>query len=163
MTALTEGTLLWEPPETLKRESILQSYMRWLDDRKGLRFDSYAPLWDWSVANVAPFWESIWQFFDVRASQPYTQALADRSMPGAQWFEDAQLNYAEHVFRNASAERPALIFQSELQPLVEITWAELEQQVTAAAAALRTMGVGRGDRVVAYVPNMTAAAGAVMG
>jgi acetoacetyl-CoA synthetase len=162
MTALAEGTLLWEPDEALKRDSNMRAYMRWLEQRKGLRFDEYAPLWEWSVANVGLFWETIWQFFEVRASAPYTAALADRAMPGARWFEGARLNYAEHVFRNAAPERPALAFQSEREPLAEISWAELERDVASVAAALREMGVRRGDRVVAYLPNIPQAVVALL-
>jgi len=132
--------------------------MRWLAEQKGRGFDDYAALWDWSVSEVEQFWESIWQFFDVRASAPYAQALVDRRMPGAQWFGGARLNFAEHVFRSASPERPAIVFQSEIRPLAEISWAELERGVASVAAGLRAMGVGRGDRVVAYLPNIPAAA-----
>jgi acetoacetyl-CoA synthetase len=158
MTTVSEGTVLWEPRDSLKRSSTIQTYMRWLEDRKGLRFDRYGPLWEWSVGDVEQFWESIWEFFDLRASQPYAEVLPERRMPGAQWFAGAQLNYAEHVFRNASPERPAMLFQSELQPLVEVPWADLERKVAAVAAALRANGVQRGDRVVAYVPNIPEAA-----
>src|SRR5207302_8326856 len=80
--------------------------------------------------------------------------LVERKMPGAQWFPGAELNYAEHVFRNASTTRPALLFQSERHPLSEVSWAELRQKVGAVANALRAMGVQRGDRVVAYMPNI---------
>lgn len=75
-------------------------------------------------------------------------------MPGAQWFPGAKLNYAEHVFRNATVDRPALLFRSERHPLVEVSWDELRYKVGAVAHALRKMGVQRGDRVVAYMPNM---------
>jgi acetoacetyl-CoA synthetase len=154
MTEISEGALLWEPPESLVRASNVADYMRWLEQHKGLHFGDYAALWAWSVANVGVFWETIWQFFEVRASAPYAQPLGKRSMPGAQWFAGARLNYAEHMFRHAVPERPALIFQSERQPLTEVSWAELECQVAAVAAALREMGVGAGDRVVAYMPNI---------
>src|SRR5207237_2699739 len=82
------------------------------------------------------------------------RVLADRSMPGARWFEGAQINYAQNVFRHASAERPALVYQSETRPLAEMSWAELESQVASVAATLRSMGVKPGDRVVAYMPNI---------
>ena len=75
-------------------------------------------------------------------------------MPGAKWFTGAQLNFAEHVFRNATAARPAIVFQSELRPLSEMSWAELERQAGCVAAWLRAMGVKPGDRVVAYMPNI---------
>jgi len=75
-------------------------------------------------------------------------------MPGAQWFAGARLNYAEHIFRNRAADRPAILFQSETQSLTAVAWDELERQVASVAAALRAMGVAKGDRVVAYVPNI---------
>src|SRR5262245_21156291 len=141
MTSVAEGTLLCEPSEDLKRGSILHTYMGWLAEHKGLRFDSYTQLWEWSVAQIEDFWASIWDFFQVQASQPYTQVLADRAMPGARWFEGARLNYTEHVFRNRSEARPAILFLSETQPLTALAWDELERQVASVAAALRTMGV----------------------
>ena len=97
---------MWEPPEDLKRASTLQAYIDWLAVHKQRSFDSYAALWAWSVADIEGFWESIWEFFEMRAATPYTQVLAERTMPGAQWFAGATLNYAEHVFRHALA-RPA--------------------------------------------------------
>ncbi len=144
MTSITEGTLLWQPSAQQMRDSRMQAYIDWLAAHKGLRFDGYAPLWEWSAAQPGDFWQSIWEFFDIRASTQPAQALLDRDMPGARWFEGARLNYAEHAFRNRSAERPALVFQSELQPLVEISWDELERQVAAVAAGLRAMGAQYG-------------------
>jgi acetoacetyl-CoA synthetase len=158
MSAIDEGAVLWEPSAAFQQQSELRRYMRWLAERKGLNFSSYAELWEWSVADIATFWASLWEFFAIKASAPYAAVLAPaaapHSMPGAQWFTGAQLNYVEHVFRNASAAHPALIFQSERQPAVEMSWAELERQVAAVAAALRAMGVQAGDRVVAYIPNI---------
>jgi acetoacetyl-CoA synthetase len=136
--------------------------MGWLADRRALRFDDYAQLWDWSVTQVEDFWVSIWDFFQVQASQPYTQVLSGHAMPGARWFAGAQLNYAEHIFRSRSADRPAILFQSESQPLTAIGWGELERQVAAVAAALRALGVRPGDRVVAYLPNIPQAVVALL-
>jgi len=154
MSTITEGTLLWQPQDELKRSSTLQAYMDWLTNNKQLRFNDYAPLWEWSVAQIEAFWESLWEFCDVHATTPYTQALAARVMPGAQWFVGAHLNYVDHVFRNAAPDRPAIVYQSELRPLNELSWAELERDVAAAATGLRALGVTRGDRVVAYMPNI---------
>jgi acetoacetyl-CoA synthetase len=154
MGHVTEGTVLWEPAEDLKRNSTLQAYMTWLERTQGLSFEDYAQLWQWSVTEVERFWATLWQFFDIRASKQYTDVLSQHAMPGGHWFGGAELNYAEHVFRNASAEHPAILFQSELQPLTEVSWQELQQQVAAIAASLREMGVVRGDRVVAYLPNI---------
>ena len=155
MTEATEGTLLWEPSEELKENSNISQYMRWLEENKGLSFEGYKELWEWSVAELEEFWASIWEYFDVQASKPYSQVLGSRQMPGAEWFPDAELNYAEHVFRNADARpnEPAIMHQSEVRDLGTVTWRELHDQVAALAAGLKSLGVERGDRVVAYVPN----------
>ena len=163
MTSVSEGAMLWEPSGALKRNSAMQVYMRWLAEHKGHTFDDYSQLWDWSVARIEDFWASLWEFFEVRAATPYAEVLHERVMPGANWFGGAQLNYVEHVFRNRSAARPAILFQSELQPLVEVSWNELERKVASVAAALRAMGVERGDRVVGYVPNIPEAVIAFLG
>ena len=155
MTEATEGTLLWEPSEDLKENSNIAFYMRWLEANKGLSFEGYHDLWEWSVADLEEFWASIWEYFDVQASKPYSEVLGSRRMPGAEWFPGAELNYAEHVFRNAKArpDEPAIMHQSEVRDLGTVTWRELHDRVAALAAGLRSLGVGRGDRVVAYVPN----------
>jgi acetoacetyl-CoA synthetase len=136
----------------------MAEYMRWLADHRGLRFDSYAELWRWSITDLEAFWQSIVDFFDVQFQQPARTVLSDRRMPGARWFEGARLNYAQNVFRNASADRPALVFQSETRPLQELSWAELQRQVASTAASLRSMGIQPGDRVVGYLPNIPEAA-----
>ncbi|HZU70423.1 MAG TPA: acetoacetate--CoA ligase [Ktedonobacteraceae bacterium] len=151
---VTEGMLLWEPSEEMKRQANLTHYMQWLEKEKGLHFDDPEELWQWSVDKLEDFWASLWEFFQIKASQPYSAVLVERKMPGAQWFPGAKLNYAEHVFRNATTERPALLFQSESQPLTEISWDELYRKVATVAAALRGMGVQSGDRVVSYMPNI---------
>jgi acetoacetyl-CoA synthetase len=151
---VAEGELLWEPSEAVIKSANITRYLQWLSREKGLRFAGYEELWDWSVQHLEEFWESLWDFYGIKASTPYRAVLSTRSMPGASWFEGAQLNYTEHVFRNMSAQRPALKFQSEIQPLIEMSWEELYAQVSAVANALRNMGVRRGDRIVAYMPNI---------
>lgn len=151
---ITEGTLLWEPSEETKQQANITHYMQWLSQEKGLHFDDQEKLWEWSVTRIEDFWASIWEFFHIQVSQPYSAVLTDRKMPGAQWFPGAKLNYAEHVFRNATTERPALLFQSESQPLREISWDELYRKVATVAAALRGMGIQSGDRVVSYMPTI---------
>ena len=143
---------LWEPSAERIERSNMTRYMRWLERERGLAFGSYAELWEWSVEAVEDFWASIWDFFEVR-STPYERVLAERVMPGARWFEGAELNYAEHVFRDRDPDSLAVQHASELHELAELTWGELEARVAATAAGLRDLGVGRGDRVVAYLPN----------
>ena len=153
-TSINEGTVLWEPSEEQIGKANLTRYLNWLKAEKGLEIDGYQSLWDWSVNEIEDFWQSLWEFFQIKSSTSYSRVLSQRSMPGAKWFSGAELNYAEHVFRNMSSERPALIFQSEIQPLMEISWDELHQKVSAVATALRDMGVQSGDRVVSYMPNI---------
>jgi len=154
LATVEEGTLLWQPSATAKQRSRLTDYMRWLEARTGRTFARYDDLWQWSVDDLGGFWGSIADYFGVTFATPPQQALADRTMPGARWFPGAELNYVEHVFRQANPSHPALVFQSETRPLVEVSWAKLEAQVAAAAAGLRALGVERGDRVVAFVPNI---------
>jgi acetoacetyl-CoA synthetase len=115
-------------------------------------FSDYNELWRWSVEDLEGFWGSLWEWFGVEGS--YERVLGRREMPGAEWFPGAELNYAEHIFRLARPGRTAIVHASESQPLTEITWDQLSDQVARCAAGLRRLGVGRGDRVVAYMPNV---------
>ena len=151
---IVEGTILWEPSQDRQRRANITAYLNWLASEKGLSFKDYNSLWEWSVTEIEAFWQSLWEFFSIKAANPYTQVLSGRKMPGARWFPGAELNYAEHVFRGMSADRPALIFQSETQPLTLISWPELYRRVAALAASLRSLGIQRGDRVAAYMPNI---------
>jgi acetoacetyl-CoA synthetase len=145
---------LWEPSAELVERSRLTEYMRWLEAERGLRFDSYDDLWRWSVDDLEGFWSSIWDFFGVRSEGGYDRVLANREMPGAEWFSGARLNYAEHVFAGKDDAETAILHASELRELDEMSWGELRTQVAAAAAGLRSLGVQPGDRVVAYLPNI---------
>jgi acetoacetyl-CoA synthetase len=154
-TTAARGELLWEPsPDTVER-SNMTAYMRWLEAERGLELGGdYDALWRWSVDDLEGFWSSIWDYFGVRASQPYAEVLAGREMPGARWFPGAELNYAENILRDQPDDRVAVVHASELRSLDQLTWGELREQVAAAAAALRALGVQPGDRVVAYMPNV---------
>jgi acetoacetyl-CoA synthetase len=134
----------------------LTRYARRLAEH-GIETDGYHDLWRWSVEHLEEFWESIWDHFDVRASAPYERVLGSRTMPGAEWFPGARLNFAEHVFRDRDPGAVAVRHASELRPLAETSWGELEVDTRRVAAALRASGVGPGDRVVAYVPNIVEA------
>jgi acetoacetyl-CoA synthetase len=154
--------ILWEPSDDFKRATTLTRYMRWLERERGERFAGYDELWRWSVTDLEAFWASIWDFFGVRASRPYGRVLSARGMPGARWFEGAELNYAEHVFGDKPADGVAVRHASELRPLAEMTWRELREMTASIAAALRDRGVGPGDRVVAYMPNIPEALAAFL-
>jgi acetoacetyl-CoA synthetase len=160
--ALHEGDLLWEPSPELAAASNLTAYLAWLERERGLTFPDYAALWRWSVDDLEAFWTSIVAFFDLPLRGSWSRALGRAEMPGATWFEGAELNYAEAVFRRATGARPAFAFQSERHPLRLVEWAELERSVAAAATGLRRLGVRRGDRVVAVIPNIPEAVVALL-
>ncbi len=145
---------LWEPPAELIERARMTEYMRWLAAERGLKLDGYDDLWRWSVEDLEGFWSSIWDFFEVQADGGYDRVLGSREMPGAEWFSGARVNYAEHVFAGKDDAETAILHASELRDLAEISWSELRSQVAAAAAGLRDLGVERGDRVVAYMPNI---------
>ena len=147
------GDILWTPRAEQVTASRLAAYLRWLETEKGLHFSDYNALWKWSVDDLESFWQSIWDFFELRYDGSCQPVLASRQMPGADWYPNTRLNYAEHVFRNASADRPALLVRDEDAPVREVTWAELERSTGALAAGLRAMGVEPGDRVASYMPH----------
>ena len=133
----------------------MSRYMRWLEAERDLDFDGdYHALWRWSVEDLEAFWASIWAFFEVRSSTPYEEVLSSKRMPGARWFAGAELNYAENLLAGKPGGRTAVLAASELRALESMTWGELREQVARVAGGLRELGVVRGDRVVAYMPNI---------
>ncbi len=140
------ATLLWEPPAALRERSHMARFMA---DRG---VDDYGALWLWSVEDLEGFWAAIWERFDVGGG--YDRVLADATMPGAVWFPGASLNYAERLFRGKPDDRVAILHASELRGLAQWTWGELRERTAAIRAGLVARGVGRGDRVAAYLPNV---------
>ena len=144
----------WLPGvETIRRARVTE-FQSWLSRERGLDFADYAALWRWSVDDLEAFWGAVWDWAGIPCATPRTRVLADSRMPGAQWFPGVTMNYVEQVFRHATAARPAIVFRNEAGDSGDTSWAELQRQVGALAATLRGMGVGRGDRVVAYLPNI---------
>jgi acetoacetyl-CoA synthetase len=150
---VAEADILWEPSSDRVSKANITRYLGWLNETRGLKFDGYHDLWRWSVTDLEGFWASIWEYFQLVAHRPYTRVLSDREMPGARWFSGAELNYAEHALRRRD-DHLAVQFQSEIRPLTGVTYRQLYEEVTSAAAGLRRLGVRRGDRVVAYMPNI---------
>ena len=149
-----EPELLWRPTPERAARSTLARYMRWLQDERGLQFADYAELWKWSVDELEEFWASLVEFFEVRFSEGGETVLGERSMPGAKWFPGARCSFAEHVFRGKRDEDVAIRHASELRSLDSWTWGRLRAETAAVVAGLRASGVGEGDRVVAYMPNI---------
>jgi acetoacetyl-CoA synthetase len=148
------GDLLWTPGPARVNRSHLKAFMRWLAQERGLRFDRYDQLWQWSVDELEVFWQSIWDYFDVQSSAPHECVLANRRMPGAKWFPGARVNYAQHALRHERPDSVALMYLSERTPLSHVSWQELGGKVRILATQLRKSGITPGDRVVAYLPNV---------
>ncbi|WP_069807502.1 acetoacetate--CoA ligase [Vulcanisaeta thermophila] len=160
----TQPKILWRPSEDVIKNSNLVKYSRWLcevhnvciefteDPLKNVSI--YDRLWRWSVDNLELFWETIWQFFGIISHSPYDKVLEPKTMPGARWFIGARLNYAEHVFRAARWGEEAVVYVREDGVRRSLTWDQLYRQVSSLAHWLRSVGVGKGDRVGAYVSQV---------
>jgi acetoacetyl-CoA synthetase len=148
--------VLWSPPEDVRERSRVGAYLAWLERERGLRFDDYGALQRWSVAELGAFWRSVWDHFAVAPGSDPGEALLDDAMPGARWFPDARVSWPESCLRmpGRSPDDVVLIGRSQSRDRVELTAAELRDAVARAAAGLARLGVTRGDRVAAYLPNV---------
>ncbi|GAA2445382.1 acetoacetate--CoA ligase [Streptomyces mauvecolor] len=158
---------LWQPDSDRIAAARITRFQAWAAERYGAPAEGgYPALHRWSVAELDTFWQAVADWFDIRFSSPYTAVLADRTMPGAQWFPGATLNYAEHALRTAEdparAGDPALLHVDETHAPVEISWSALRAQVGSLAAQLRALGVRPGDRVSGYLPNVPQAVTALL-
>lgn len=142
-------------------EPRITAFLRWLAQERRTHFENYDALWQWSIDNPEGFWGAMWDWFDIQTPVEPVVALADGRVPGAVWFPDTQVNYARQVFRHADeahgADIPAIVFRNErLQDAnrtLRVSWPELRREVASLAVALRNMGIGRNDRVAAYLPS----------
>ena len=130
------------------------AFTRWLAAERGHDFGDYQALWRWSVTDLDGFWQAVWDYCGVQASAPPAAVLGMRTMPGADWFPGARLNYAEHVLRSERPGQDALYYQSETTPLTGLPWPDLANSVRVLATRLRGMGVRPGDRVASCMPNI---------
>ncbi len=153
----TEIAPIWEPTPAQVESAALTEFAAWLARERGVETDGYRELWQWSVDEPEAFWGALWDYFEILSDAPYEQVLSSREMPGTEWFPGTRLNYAEHVFRGHADSDVALVHASELRELAELSWGELRAEVARVAAGLGELGVGEGDRVVAYLPNLAEA------
>ena len=150
-----EPGILWTPPPDIRETTEIGRYLAWLERERGLVFTDYDELQRWSVDDLEAFWSSVWEFFGVKAHAPYTAVLASEAMPGAVWFPGARLNFAEHLLgRDEDTEKVAVVSRSQTRDPVDLTFGDLREQVARARAGLERLGVGPGDRVVGYLPNI---------
>jgi acetoacetyl-CoA synthetase len=142
-------TVLWTPPPDVRETTEIGRFA------ERLGFDSFEALQRWSVEDLEGFWQAVWDFFELRAQTPHDRVLGSREMPGAEWFPGARLNYAEHMLgRDEDLAQVAVVARSNTRGPIELTFGELRDQVARARSGLKRLGVGRGDRVVAYLPNI---------
>ena len=157
-STVTTPELIRPVADDVRTGTEIGRFLTWLQQTRGLAFRDYPELHRWSVTDLAGFWSAIWEYYEVYSDTPFDQVLGSAGMPGAQWFPGATLNYARH----AVAPRPgapaddelAIIAHSQTRDPIELSWGELRDQVARARKGLQRLGVGRGDRVAAYLPNI---------
>ncbi len=154
--------VIWRPGAEQLQRSCLAGYQAWLEDERGLKFDSYLDLWSWSTDDLAQFWASIVEYFAIEIHNATTVLRGD-AMPAVEWYPGATINYAAHLLRHATAERPAAVVWREGVEPHELSWAALSSSVGGFADYLRAAGVGPGDAVAAYLPNVPEAIAALGG
>ena len=154
--------VLWQPSPHQVEESNLADFLRWLRTSRGRSFADYTRLWQWSTHELTEFWAAVWEYYGLDRASDYDAVLAERTMPGARWFPGARLNFAQRCLAAPSDTRPALVSVSETGEPVETSWRELRDEVAAVATGLRVLGVGPGDHVAAYLPNIREAVVALL-
>jgi acetoacetyl-CoA synthetase len=153
---MSNSTILWRPDPATVARTRMAAFRRWLASARGVAVADYDQLWRWSVADLEGFWGAFAEFAGVRCHAAPQRVLADASMPGAQWFPGATLNYAEHALApgpGKSDDDPGVLFCREDGFRDQVSFGQLRQRVAAARSALASLGVSRGDRVVALAPN----------
>jgi acetoacetyl-CoA synthetase len=154
-TTVEQGQVLWSPPDDWRDTTQLGRFARFVEERHGLRFEDYDSLWQWSVTDLDGFWSAIWDHFGVESDTAYDSVLSVDAMPGARWFDGARLNYARHLLADTTRDdEVAVLGYSQTRERVDLTFGELREQVARARAGLLRLGVGPGDRVAAYLPNI---------
>ena len=145
---------VWTPSQKQIDRSQMTKFIKYVNLSHHLSLKNYDDLYSWSIQDIPSFWESVWEFCEVKYSTPYSEIVDDTSkMPGAKWFTGSQLNYAENLLRFKDS-KPAIIFKGENQNPSILTYHDLNEEVKKVAYALRNMGIVKGDRVAGFIPNM---------
>jgi acetoacetyl-CoA synthetase len=145
---------LWRPSAETVADANLTRFQEFLEQNRGLSFEDYHALWEWSVHDLEGFWAAVWEFFGLDRTSGYDAVLADESMPGAEWFPGARVNFAGYLLQRGPAEGTAIVTVDEAGGVQHLTWQELRDQTAALAATLVRLGVGSGDVVAGYMPNI---------
>jgi len=153
---------LWTPSKERIEQANITRFIALVNKRHSLRIDSYKELYKWSIEKIPDFWEAMWEFADIRASQGYQKVVDDLSkFPGAKWFIGAKLNFAENFLRHRD-DNFAFVSKAETEKTTKTTYAELYGNVAGLAKSLRLLGIASGDRVAAYMPNLPETATAML-
>jgi len=154
------GRVIWTPTAADRQQSTLTMFMTWLKQSRNLSFEGYDELWRWSTTDQAEFWEAIWHYFAVEADVPYNSVMEGAGFQNTQWFTGARLNFARMVMRHEKrlADHVAISAFHEDGSYARWTWSELGTAVRRVATGFRAMGIGPGDCVAAYLPNVVEAA-----
>lgn len=150
------GDTLWTASDARRADLNITAFLAWLADQ-GHEFKGYQDLWEWSVTDVAGFWQAVWDYFDIIHDGDLAEVMTADPMPRTRWFTGTRANYAENVLRletQGDPNRTMMSHASELRALDQISWAEVGAAVRKLATRMRDMGIGKGDRVVAYMPNI---------
>lgn len=151
---MAKKTPLWEPSEERKQNANITRFIQFVNRKYGKSLSTYWDLYDWSVSEIPDFWAAVWDFVEIRASQPYEKVVDDlEKFPGASWFPGAKLNFAQNLLRYRD-DRLAFKFVGETQKTAQMTYAELYDTVARLAQSLKELGIQPGDRVVGYMPNL---------
>jgi acetoacetyl-CoA synthetase len=150
---MRRGDIVWRPKPDACAVTEMGTFAAWVELRHGETFSDYEALRQWSITNLESFWRAVWDYFNVVAHRFPERVLDDGTMPNVRWFPGTTLNYAENALVVRGGQ-PAIIARSQTIGRSELTWDELRQQVAGVRNGLMRLGVTKGDRVAAYLPNI---------
>ncbi|MGB5893617.1 MAG: acetoacetate--CoA ligase [Ignavibacteriaceae bacterium] len=153
MQKKSKNTLLWCPNEKTVNDANITKFIEFVNKEFGISISDYSGLYNWSVTEIEKFWQALWNYSGIIHSKNYDKILDKRKMPGAKWFEGAELNFAENLLRYRDDDIALISYREDL-PVIRLTYEELYTKVAACAAGLKKMGVVKGDRVVGFVTNI---------
>ena len=147
--------VLWSPSQARAEASTMAQFERFLAHKYGLSFVDYRDMWRWSISDLEVFWKSVSEYFDMRFFEPAEKVIGKNQMPGADWFPGSKVNFSDQVLSRTDilSDQTAFISCSETFGRKDLSWKDLQAQIASVSGAFRDMGVGKGDRVVAILPN----------